>query len=219
MEETPESFTQNYTSWHKYCRVNLYDGKLSRAKKRKEREQDPENEKGKKQFKKTPLHVAKKKNLLIKKSFDKLRNASCHSLERETPLPVYIGLNIHALSRCKKLIQQLFQLCISVSYDRVMELEEMIAKSSCELFKENVVAPASLRNGVFTVGALDNLDHNTSATTALNSFHGTGISLFQLITEENRGQERESITFPPSKDLDHLLPEEYSFVKAVSLQM
>ena len=112
---------------------------------------------------------------------------------------MYIGLNINALSRCKKLIQQLFQLGISVF--------------------ENVVAPASLRNGVFTVGALDNLDHNTSATTALNSFHGTGISLFQLITEENRGQERESITFPPSKDLDHLLPEEYSFVKAVSLQM
>ena len=87
-----------------------------------------------------------------KKSFDKLRNARRHSLEREKPLPVYIDLN--TLSRCKKLIQQLFQLGISVSYDRVMELEEMIAKSSCELFKkENVVAPASLRNGVFTVGA------------------------------------------------------------------
>ena len=59
LEETPESFAQNYASWHKSCRVKLYDGKLSRAKKRrKEREQDPENEKGRNNPKRKTLYVA-----------------------------------------------------------------------------------------------------------------------------------------------------------------
>ena len=47
-----------------------------------------------------------------------------HSLEREPPLPVYIGLNIHGLTRCKRIIQQLHELGISISYDRVIQLEE-----------------------------------------------------------------------------------------------
>ena len=41
-----------------------------------------------------------------------------HTLEREPPLPIYIGINMHALSRSKTLIQQLYQMGISVSYDR-----------------------------------------------------------------------------------------------------
>ena len=31
---------------------------------------------------------------------------------------------------------------------------------------------------LFTVGALDNLDHNPSSTTSQSSFHGTGIGMF-----------------------------------------
>jgi len=45
--------------------------------------------------------------------------------------------------------------------------------------------------------ALDNLDHNPSATTALSSFHGTGISLFQLLTKENHGETIQPVTIPP----------------------
>lgn len=107
-----------------------------------------------------------------------------HTLEREPPLPIYIGINVHALSRSKTLIQQLYQMGISISYDRIMEIEDWIATSTCERFIEDgVVTPACLRKGLFTVGALDNLDHNPSSTTSLTSFHGTGISLFQLPTK------------------------------------
>ena len=52
---------------------------------------------------------------------------------------------------------------ICISYDRVMEIEDWITISTCERFKEDGVAsPACLRKGLFTVGALDNLDHNPS---------------------------------------------------------
>ena len=74
---------------------------------------------------------------------------------------------------------------ICISYDRVMEIEDWIATSTCEQFKEDgVVSPACLRKGLFIVGALDNLDHNPSSTTSQSSFHGTGISLFSSLLDQ-----------------------------------
>ena len=40
------------------------------------------------------------------------------------------------------------------------------------------------------MAAVDNIDHNPSSTTAKDSFHGTGISLFQQPTVENPGTDR-----------------------------
>ena len=87
---------------------------------------------------------------------------------------------------------------ISISYDRIMEIEDWIATSACERFAEDgVVSPACLRKRLFTVGALDNLDHNPTSTTFLTSFHGTGISLFQLPTKTRHGESRTPIAIPP----------------------
>ena len=72
------------------------------------------------------------------------------ALERESPLPIYIGLNIHTLTRIKNLIQHLYHMGISISYDQVMELEDWIATSVCERFEEDgVVSPDFLRKGLF----------------------------------------------------------------------
>ena len=51
---------------------------------------------------------------------------------------------------------------------------------------KSVVCPAQLRKGLFTSGALDNLDHNLTRTTATDSFHGTGISIFQSPTKSEK---------------------------------
>ena len=78
-----------------------------------------------------------------------------HTLVREPLIPIYIGLNMHQLTRSKKLVQQLYRMGMCISYDRVMEIEEWIATSTCERFIEDgVVSPACLRKGLFTVGAL-----------------------------------------------------------------
>ena len=62
-----------------------------------------------------------------------------HTLAREPPIPIYIALNIHQLSRSKKLIEQLYRMGICISYDRVMEIEDWITISTCERFKEDGV--------------------------------------------------------------------------------
>ena len=68
---------------------------------------------------------------------------SRHSLAFEPTLPIYIGLNIHALTTIKKLMKQLHCIGISISYDRVLELEDSLAISVCERFNEDgVIAPS-----------------------------------------------------------------------------
>ena len=130
-------------------------------------------------------------NLKKRASFAKCR----HSLDREPPLPLYIRTKIHTEIRSKKIITQLYDLGLSVSYDRVLQLENQLATAICEDFREKkVVVPANLLCGLLTAGALDNLDHNPSSTTAKGSFHGTGISLFQTPTSSILGEKQDDIS-------------------------
>ena len=43
-----------------------------------------------------------------------------HNKTRETPLAIYVGLTVHAMTRKRGLVDRLFQLGLSISYDRVM---------------------------------------------------------------------------------------------------
>ena len=63
--------------------------------------------------------------------FNIKKSASCstkeiHQLDREPPLPIYIGLNIPQQTRCRKLITQLFQMGIRILHDRVLSLEDKL---------------------------------------------------------------------------------------------
>lgn len=57
--------------------------------------------------------------------------------------------------------------------------------------EDGVGCPPVLRKNLFTTAAVDNIDHNPSATTAQTSFHGTSISIFRHPSTENAGEERE----------------------------
>ena len=103
-----------------------------------------------------------------------------HSSALETPLPIYIGLMLHAQTRKRELVDKLFNLGLSISYDCVLHLSAEMGNRVCQHFHmEQVVCSPMLKGSVFTTAAVDNLDHNPSATTANDSFHGTGISLLQ----------------------------------------
>ena len=111
-----------------------------------------------------------------------------HSSAQETPLPIYIGLLLHAQTHKRDLVDRLFNLGLSISYDRVLRLSAEMGNSVCQRFHmEQVVCPPMLKGSVFTTAAVDNLDHNPSATTAKDSFHGTGISLLQHPTSADEG--------------------------------
>ena len=96
---------------------------------------------------------------------------------------MYLGLSAHAKTRSRKLVDNLYDLGLSVSYDRVMSISTNLGNGVCRRFEEEqVVCPTNLRKGLFTTAAIDNIDHNPSSTTASDSFHGTGISLFQHVS-------------------------------------
>ena len=143
-----------------------------------------------------------------------------HSLEREPPLPLYIGMKIHTETRSKTIVNHLYDLGLSVSYDRVLEIESQLTTAVCKDYEEKgVVVPANLRKGLFTVGALDNLDHNPSSTTAKDSLHGTGISLFQFPTFLSLGEMQNDIKLSlANSEKNHNLPHIFSTVPAVALQ-
>ena len=111
--------------------------------------------------------------------------------KHETPLPIYLGLLIHSKFRSEYMVEELHRLGLSISYNRVKYLEHKIGHSVLEQFAENLVCPTEIRFDLFTVGAIDNIDHNPSARTSKDSFHGTAISLFQARLNVNDGRKRE----------------------------
>ncbi|CAH3023090.1 unnamed protein product [Porites evermanni] len=114
-----------------------------------------------------------------------LFNTSIRRRYREPPLPIYLGLMTHTETRKRTLVDKLYSLGLSISYDRVLELSTDFGNSVCARFEsEGVVCPPKLNKGVFTTAAMDNIDHNPSSTTAQGAFHGTGISLFHLVMHQ-----------------------------------
>ena len=95
-------------------------------------------------------------------------------------------MNIHTQTRSKKIVNQLHRLGLSVSCTRVDDVMNDFGKSVCNHFKTvGVVCPPYFQQNLFTVGPIDNLDHNPSSTTPQGSFHGTGISLFQFPIQDS----------------------------------
>ncbi|VDI42247.1 Hypothetical predicted protein [Mytilus galloprovincialis] len=90
-----------------------------------------------------------------------------------------------------------------------------MAKDACRrYFKEGIVCPTNLLQNVFTSSAVDNIDHNSSNISLKDSFHGTGISLFQHISEDVQGvvqtfDQTEPVLKCQSKRVS-LIPESYS---------
>jgi len=147
-----------------------------------------------------------------------------HNTDKETPLPVYLGLLIHGQTRKRELVETLFHLGVSISYDRVLDISTNMATAAATQYeKDGVVCPLILRRHLFTTAAIDNIDHNPTSTTAHTSFHGTGISLFQNRATESDGTERERTPTENSGRIAHSsshysLPESYTNVKPVSLR-
>ncbi len=101
----------------------------------------------------------------------------------------------------------------------MLQVNHELAQAVYKLFEdEKLVCSPTLRKRLFTVGALDNIDHNPSATTATGSFHGTGISIFQFPTVDKPGVARAPLVLDSSSNpsLKYSLPDNYINVPAVS---
>ena len=137
-----------------------------------------------------------------------------HSKTLETPFTLYFALLLHSVFRCKHLIQTLHRLGISLSYERILEMEKDILNASCtQYYRDGVVCPSQLRLGLPTIGTIDNIDINPKSNTSKESFHGTIISLFQTPKMSHTGSKRPFLGI--DKNNDHAdLPADYAVVPA-----
>ena len=104
-----------------------------------------------------------------------------HAAGREPPLPLYVGVMLHSSTRQKKVINKFHKLGLSISYDRVLQVLNKTANAVCKQYRyDNIVCPPNLQPHLFTIAAVDNIDHNLSSSTAQSSFHGTAISVLQF---------------------------------------
>ena len=118
------------------------------------------------------------------------------------------------MTRSETLVNILARFGISITYTRVLELEDRLAKSVCkQSFQEKVVCPSHLKFGLYSVAAINNIDYDPSATTAIGSFHGTGISISQCPTLDNPGMSRQHGLVDDSDVTG--LPDDYTIVPAV----
>ena len=114
-----------------------------------------------------------------------------HDRDHEIPLPLYLGLKVHAVTRSKTLVDTLFHLGLCISYDRVLQIQSDIANGVCQRYEmEKFVGPPNMHRRLFTIAAVDNIDHNPSSATAKDSFHRTGISLMQYQSQSFHGYDR-----------------------------
>ena len=125
----------------------------------------------------------------------KKHTSAYHPKDQETPLPIFLGLEVHAQTWKRELVETLHELGLSISYDRVLSISTDLANSVCQQYAvDGVVCPLQMRSGLYTCAEIDNINHNPSSSTAQGSFHGTGISLFQYPTSDFPGISRESLT-------------------------
>ena len=54
--------------------------------------------------------------------------------------------------------------------------------------KDNVVCPFKFWHGLFTVGAIDNIDLVASSATGMPLFHGTAACLYQKVPHKEAGE-------------------------------
>ena len=80
----------------------------------------------------------------------------------------------------KSIIDKVSALGLSISYNRVDEIQSSITDQVCQEYQtKRLVHPFGLADSLFTTAAIDNVDHNASSSISKDHFHGTSISLFQ----------------------------------------
>jgi len=146
---------------------------------------------------------------------------SRHNVKCETPLPLYVAMKIHAETRKRELIDTFFNLGLCVSYDRMLQISASLGNTVCSLFDLNIgPCPPTLRKGLFTTAAVDNIDHNPSATFTRGAFHETAITLTQHQNELLEGEifEHAAVLTDSGRECKSLNPLPLSYTSVPSVK-
>ena len=74
----------------------------------------------------------------------------------------HIGLKVYASVRSKIIIQRLFFLGVSISYDRILSICNNIGLNILKMYEQDgVFVSFNIKLGIFTITAKDNVDLKT----------------------------------------------------------
>ena len=77
-----------------------------------------------------------------------------------------------------------------MSYDQILEFTKNLSDVQIKNYElTGVFTPSPLRKDIFTVVAKDNIDFNPTLSTAAKHFHGTSMTVMQLPSIDNVGNE------------------------------
>jgi len=140
-----------------------------------------------------------------------------HSKERETPVPLYVGLKLYAAFRSKTIIQRFFSLGMSISYDRCISICNNIGLNLLKNYEsDGVFVSSNLNTDTFTIFAKDNIDLNACSTKIKQHFHGTSMTAMQFPSDENPGK-KQNVIYDLSligKKTHLSLPNDYAIVNS-----
>ena len=93
---------------------------------------------------------------------------------------------LHSKTQKRELVDKLFELGLSVSYDRVLNISTELGNKVCHHYEtKGVVCPPELKCGLFTTAAIDNIDHDPKQAhmtyfTGL-AYHSSSTQLIRLL--------------------------------------
>ena len=99
----------------------------------------------------------------------------------ETPFSVGLGLYVHQKTRSKDIVNTLSGLKLSISYEKVLQIETDIANAVAVSAENNggIYVPPNIISSVPIHFAIDNTDFSNDTPDGKNEFHGTGQIVFQ----------------------------------------
>ena len=100
---------------------------------------------------------------------------------------MYVAAKLYSLSRSKTLVDWLY-FCAGkcLPYKIFLELTRDIANRMISQYnREGTFLPRTLKKGILTIIAKDNINQNSKSTIATRHYSGTSSSISQFPTEEN----------------------------------
>lgn len=91
-------------------------------------------------------------NNLVRRQENQATSTTRHSKERETPLPIYLGMMFHTKTRKCEFVDKLYELGLSISYDRVLDISTELGNMICHHYMMSInhqdilgLAPCTLK--------------------------------------------------------------------------
>ena len=78
-----------------------------------------------------------------------------HDCWQETPLPICTAFYLHSATRKRQLVDNMYHLGLSISYDKMLQISTDVAYSVCKIYNvDDVVFPVGIQPGLFTMAHL-----------------------------------------------------------------